>query len=325
MQFDDAKFLLNFFGSNEDERFGYRNLTAEEVTILLGNSNSSPNWGTVFVPDRISGLERIRGCNFDCEIVLCNFIGNAEIGNGMLLPSGLVNSNFSGKVFLGDNCLIRNTTMVCNVALGKGSSILDCGMVMHDDTVSVCGNCQTIKLGPECGGNRDVTVFSGIDYGTVCLAAFDITNSSFSSSLIERCSEVKKEVSTSISVISRKSILSRCDLIKNVVLGPYCYISSSTVIESTVCSREESPIDISGGCLVELSIFEGSNSVSGPCKIRNCILFEQANILHAAVICHCVLGPDRLHSLNCIYFYYVILFFLNMCAVLSVARNARTH
>jgi hypothetical protein len=321
----DALALAWAGGARERGLGEYRSLSPAEVELLERNCNSSADWACVHAPRDAKGLDRIRDCYFGGEIVLGHFIGEVSIGNNLSLPSGLRNSNFSGKVYLQDNCLVQNTTMVCNVVLGRKSCILSCGVVMNDNEISTFGNGAKVALGPESNGGRSIPMFIGAGYGSVCRAALDRTDALFQDTLSGRCRQVVERFSQPISIIGDGAILSRNDLIKNVLLGPHCVISSSTVECCTVLSTEDDPTHISGGGAVHTCILSGSNTVSGPCQVSNCLLFDNASIFAGASVSHCVLAPDRFLLCYDVNIYFCILYSLLFMFTSSVAGAECLH
>ena len=283
--------LRDFFETRPSPPAGYRRLHADEVTALEQACNSSPAWDLVVVSLDMEGLNRIRGCHFDGQIVLRGFVGDTPIGHGQSLPSGLVNSSFKGCCFLGNDCLIRNTTLVRDVLVGSGVCVVDCGVVMCDG-VSTFGNGETILLGPESGGGRGVPMFVGAGYGDLVRAALNRRDSCVRNELETLSAAVTAKFSLPTSVLCDGVVLSRCDHVKNVFLGPCCVVLASVIECCTVVSCPEDPIVLSGGCSLHTCILSGANVIDGPCVVRGSFLLDHSAVSIGANVSHCVIGPD---------------------------------
>lgn len=283
---------LDLFVNRPDvDAAGYRRLRADEVSQLERTFNTSPNWGDILVAVDFDGISRVRGCHFDGRIFLNSFLSDINIGNGIYLPSGLLNSNFKGCCFLDLDCIVRNTTVVCNVVMGRCSCLLDCGAVLCEGS-SAFGNGEVVLLGPENCGGRKVPIFVGADYGDLCRLALDRKNRGLRIATDINCSEAVCAVKLAFSVLGEHAQLVRNDMIKNVILGPYCSISSSSLCSCTVVSSESAPAIISSGSYITACILSGSNKVKGPCEIQHSMLMDCAAVSTGALVSHCIVGPD---------------------------------
>lgn len=276
----------------------FRNLSTDEINILIQNHNICMNWEYIYIIKDMIGLDRIHNCQFNGKIIICNFDKQICCGNNMCLSSGLYNSNFSGIVYLNKNCLIRNTTMISNIYIGIETCILDCGMVFNENYISTYGNGIQVNIGPENCGGRSIPMFVNLTYGELCKAVLDRSNILYIKELNKICQNNLNIFKTNISVINDYVIINRCDLIKNIHIGSYCYISSSILINSTLMSSKTYKINISINSSLTNCILQGCNTVTGPCQIMNTLIYDNANVSSNANISHCVLGPDR-----CVYMF----------------------
>lgn len=165
-------------------------LTPEQIQQLESQGNRCSNWSGIKLtgaPGTLTStssgnaqhyenyLERIRGCSFSGNVFIGVFLKNTTLERGVSVPSGLYNSNFAGTVILSDNCYVFNCSVVCNVFVGRNSSLVNCGVVTCEGQSSY-GTQRTICIGPESDSSssslsRTVTLNVNSSYAEVCSQA----------------------------------------------------------------------------------------------------------------------------------------------------------
>lgn len=277
-------------------------LTAEAVALLERGANSCSDWSRVRCLSSTglsaASLSRILGCTFcfggggdedDGDVVLLGDFSHPALlllEDGVALPPGLYNSTFCGRCILHDGSRVSETLVVRNVSLGIGGSIVGCGKVIGDDRGGGILTELSLSLGPENGG-RDVVLRAGTLYGEICRRAFGQRDE-------EEDNFVLSSLSPSSSPAAHTTVLGdgvqafRCDLIRNVVAGPGCVLSCSTLDRCvlTAAARVEG-----NAALKECILHEGCTASNG-CRAEKVFMLESSSLGDNARVAQSVIGPD---------------------------------
>jgi hypothetical protein len=295
---DSINFACNVFASSSEfdgKETVFKNISNDEVDILISQGNTSSNWSIIFM-HKDSGkrnLHSIKRCSFEGEIYISRLTGYVDSIDGIRLPAGLYDSNFSGKCFISERCRVSNTTTVRNVFIGEGASVINCGLVssqefsqqMGEHFTQNIGGQLTIDVGPETGG-RSVVVSPGMNYAAICNQLFKGKDT------VTTASDASRLCCSRYSIIGEESTVVSCDKISNSLLGPNCKISSSTLDNCTLLSTSSNPISVSAGARLSHCIMNESCTASSNCHAEFVYMSEHSSIGDYARVTQSVLGPD---------------------------------
>ena len=281
-------------------------LTVDQIHQLEAQGNRSSNWPAVKLTGSPTAsyensLDKIRGCYFNGNIYIGVFVKNATMEHGLSVPCGLYNSNFTGTCILSDNCYVFNTSMLCNVFIGRNSCIVNCGMVICEGQTSF-GTQKVICVGPESdstGGlySRSITLNVNSTYSEVCVNALTPKRPQELMEPEDPNSKNKKGIFRNprsddmirydMSIICDDVEISHCHKIRNVFIGSYSRVSSSTIDTCSLlshCSITFAELDN--------SVLHGSCVVESRSTLSGVLMFPHAHVSHGAVVEESVLGPD---------------------------------
>jgi hypothetical protein len=282
-------------------------LTPEQIQQLESQGNRSSNWAGVKLTGSPTAsydnsLDKIRNCHFSGNIYIGVFVKNAAMAHGVSVPCGLYNSNFSGTCILSDNCYIFNTSMLCNVFIGRNSCIVNCGMVICEGQTSF-GTQRMICVGPESDspgnvGARTITLNVNASYSEICTAALhpkkDIIDNEDPSK--KKGSSMYNNMRTNrnddyirydLSIICDDVEISHCHLVRNVFIGSYSKVNNSSIDSSSLLSH----------CVITHSeldncVLHGSCTVESRSTLSAVLMFPHSGVSHGAIVEESVLGPD---------------------------------
>lgn len=284
-------------------------LTPEQIQQLESQGNRSTNWAGVKLTGAPTvsyeaSLERIRGCYFSGNIYIGVFVKNTTMDNGVTVPCGLYNSNFSGTCVLSDNCYIWNTSMVANVFVGRNSCLVNCGTVVCQGQSSY-GTQRIICVGPESDPvssihARSITLNVNATYSDVCNSALsnkrlldvvevgvDADGSVLKTKKMVRSNKSDDYVRYDMTIICDDVEISHCFSIRNAFIGSYSRVNNSAIDTSTFLSH----CTITSSHLTEC-VLHGSCSVEGNAILNGVLMFPHSHISNGAKVEECVLGPD---------------------------------
>ncbi len=286
-------------------------LTPEQIQQLESQGNRSSNWAGVKLTGSPTAsyensLDKIRGCNFSGNIFIGVFVKNTAMDHGITVPCGLYNSNFSGTCILSDNCYVFNTSMLCNVFVGRNSCLVNCGMIICEGQTSF-GTQKAITVGAETeavGTNltRNVILNVNSTFADVCALAlhprkdasddndvskktkpFLMRSSPHSSSRTASDDHIRYD----LSIICDDVEISHCHLIRNSFLGSYSKVNNSSLDSCSLlshCVVTQSQLDN--------SVLHGSCSVENRSTLKGVLMFPHASVTMGAIVEDSVLGPD---------------------------------
>ena len=286
----------------EEEGLG---LTAEAVALLERGANSCSDWSRVRCLSSaglsVASLSRIQGCTFSFggddgehlqQLVLLGDFSHPALlllEDGVALPPGLYNSTFSGRCVLQDGSRVSDTLVVRNASLGKGGSIVGCGKVIGDGRGGGILTELSLSLGPENGG-RDVVLRAGTLYGDICRRAFgqgeeeEEEEDNALSSLPPSSSPAAAQTT----VLGDGVQAFRCDLIRNVVAGPGCVLSCSTLDRCVLTAAAR----VEGNAVLKECILHEGCTASNGCRAEKVFMLESSSLGENARVAQSVIGPD---------------------------------
>ena len=279
---------------------GWRNLTSDEIKILINNGNYSSNWDNVLVRDPFTPTLIFR----------TSFFGLVRIGNiekGLLkyhdftMSQGIYDS-FIISCDIGDNCAISKCHYLSHYII-KDRVILHqidemqttnhakfgVGIIKEgeDENVRV-----SIDIMNEAGG-RKIYPFRSM----TCSDAYLWGSYRADLKLMEKFDEFTKKTMSDkrgfYGVVEDDCVIKSCRIIKDVYFNTCSYVKGANKLKNlTINSSEEMPSQIGEGVeLVNGIIGEGCHIFYG-CKAVRFVMMDNSNLKYGARLINSVLGEN---------------------------------
>ena len=254
----------------------YRQLTAEELTILENNSCWAEDWSRVLVAENFKPYSFHRVL-FYGDIRLGRFEKKIEVAKGFFKHSG-INDATLRNVTVGNDCLIEKVgNYINNYTIGDDCYISNiCTLETTED--ATFGEGAVISVLNEMG-DGNVTIFRDLNSQ---LAKFMVKYSQdkvlrqLLMQLIEDELRIGRPerglIGSNVKIINAKDIT-------NTVIKGYCEISgASRLAECTVMSSMDAPVFIGTGVICENSIICDGCSINNSVKMQDCFVGEACQI-----------------------------------------------
>jgi len=278
----------------------FRTLTSYEIAALEENLNSSPCWGDVLVSDPFDPT-LIRNTEFYGLVRLGRMEKSIVSFHDFSVPVGISNSRIV-SCDIGDSCAVMDCSYLSHYIvedhvilyrLGEmqttnhakfGNGTLKDG---EDEDVRV-----TIDIMNEAGG-RAVRPFNGMLTSdaflwgtyrddTALMRAFE--------ALTDRTMDTKRG---RYGFVGRQSVVKSCDTVKDVWIGPGCYIKGANKLKNlTLRSTIEEPVQIGEGVELVNGIIGSGSRVFYGCKAIRFIMGDNCNLKYGARLIHSILGDN---------------------------------
>lgn len=271
----------------------------DQISMLALQGNNSSNWLNVFILKTANShtLSRIMRCTFNGIIYISEFTDSINEINGIIMPSGLYDSFFTGICYISNFARVSHTAGLGNIYIGKKAAIINCGFICgiskeeSGKGIQLCDKLS-INIGPETGG-RNVVVTPGMNFSSICQQLFatnaSIRNNTLSSATMNSIQEHLKH--SNCMIVSDNSMVASCDKVVKSFIGPNCKIHSSVVDSCILQSTVANPIYIDKATLSHCIMNESCRATSG-CYVEHVYMCENSCIVDCARVTHTVVGPD---------------------------------
>ncbi len=277
-----------------------RPLRSDEIEILVKNGNTADDWDNLLVSDQFNPN----------HVKNCEFYGIVRIGrleevyleyHDMHVPVGLTNSRIIA-CDIGDDSAVHSVRYLAHYIIGDNVILLDIDE-MHTTDYAKFGN-GIIKEGEgedvrivmdlinEAGG-RCVMPFDGMTPGDAYLWAKYRDDKE----LLERLGEITQKTFDPrrgfYGTIGHKCVIKNCRIIKDVKVGPHCYIKGANKLKNlTINSSQEEPSQIGEGVEMVNGIIGFGCHVFYGCKAVRFVLGNNSHLKYGARLIHSYLGDN---------------------------------
>lgn len=245
-----------------------KQLNELEISALECNGCRAEDWSNVLVDDDFTA-EKFHNVEFIGRAILGKFTKTVEF-QGITLPTGIQNSTLANCA-VGDNCLIRNCSLIANYVIGNDVVIVDCGTITATSE-------STFGIGTEVG------VVNEIDCRTVKLSANLTSNVAhiaafhrLQTDVIDTLSQIidtERDMQRGKAIIDNSAIIVGCRKIDGVRIGEAAKIDGAlSLVDGTILSDYRQPSKIGAGVVAE-----------------HFIAAEGAQIIDCAIVKHCYIG-----------------------------------
>jgi hypothetical protein len=269
----------------------YRNLTSEEVEILIENGCSCHDWNRIWVSD---GFNPISCSNviFSGDITLGIFVEPFIDESGVSIPSGIRNARLHNCT-IGSNVVINNIgDYIANYNIEDKVVIKNCGKI-RTEGVSSFGNGTSVNVLNETGG-RAVKIWDSLSAHEAYIIALYRHRKDAVDRIEKMVDDYSLSKSSGTGIIGKCTRIFNSSNIRNVRFGPFSSVEGAiTLNEGSVNSSEEDPVIIGPGVIMEHFI------VCSGSKVTEATLIDKCFIGQACVLAKHYSAENSLFFANC--------------------------
>ncbi len=234
----------------------YRQLTAQEIELLVRNRNTSDNWNNILVSDA-----------FNPELVQnCKFYGLVRIGklescylefHNLKRPVGLYNSIIISCDF-GDNVVVENINFLSHYIIGSEVILVNTNEIAttsrskFGNGILKEGENEDIRIWLEVcneNGGRKILPFIGMLPGDAFIWSRYRGNTRLMEQLKAFTQNKFSDKRGSYGNIGDRTVIKNCKILKDVNIGTDAYIKGANKIKNvTIHSNAASKTQVGEGC-----------------------------------------------------------------------------
>lgn len=223
----------------------YRKLTTEDVEQLKKNGCSSDNWDTVNVAEKFA-------------------------------PDLISSTNFSGKIYIGNNVRLRNVYTLSNYEIEDDACLENVSSITTEGE-STFGNGRKLSVLNE-GGGRELMMYDRLS----SQIAYMLVTCRHDNTFIEKLESIIQQYSltrkASIGKIGKASSIKNCGTIKNVWIENSVKIDGVTSLTDGTILSSDDPVQISNGVIAKSFIIQSGSSVSDGVLLDHCFVGQGVKI-----------------------------------------------
>ncbi len=278
----------------------YRNLTPDELVILIGNRNSSDNWNNILV-NEIFNPELIQNCKFYGLVRIGKLEPCLLEFSELKVPVGLYNSLIISCDF-GDNVAIDNVTYISHyiiedeVIIMNVSELLTTPYAKFGNGIVKEGEPESVRIRLElCNENagRSVLPFNGMLPGDAWLWSKYRDNSE----LMERFRQFTEQLNDRrrgyYGTIGTRTVIKNCKIIKDVHIGSDAYLKGANKIKNvTINSSAKAKSQVGEGCEIVNGIIGFGCRIFYGVKAVRFVMADQSQLKYGARLINSYLGSN---------------------------------
>lgn len=278
----------------------WRHLRSDEVEQLVKNSNSATNWDDILVTEefdpvmirnnRFFGMVRIG--RVKCEVlqyhdlrvpvgITDSSIISCDIGDNVAIHD----VHYMANYIVGDNCILFNIQEISTTDHSKfGNGIIKEG---ESEDVRV-----KIEMMNESGG-RSILPFDGMITADAYLWAKYVDDTKLQQRLKEITQNSFDAQRGYYGTIGESSVIKNSWTLKDVKVGPYCYIKGASKLKNvTINSSEEEPTQIGEGVILVNGITGYGCRIFYSAVATRFVLGDNCTLKYGARLIHSVMGDN---------------------------------
>ena len=256
----------------------YKQLTAEQINLLLQRGCRAEDWSTIYCSDPES-LNYIRGVRFSGSVSFGKFTEVFILPGGIKKHSGLRECTLH-NVTVGDDSLVENVTnYIANYDIGSHTYIENVDLIVNEGPCSF-GNGVEVSVLNETGG-REVKIYDRMS----AQIAYVLAMYRHRPALIERLNSMIDNYAASQS--SERGKIGDYVSIRNtrhingVRIGDYAVISGTSRLRNgSVLSNKYAPVTIAHGVIADDFIICSGSHVADNTTIERCFVGQACHLGH---------------------------------------------
>ena len=278
----------------------WRNLTSEEIKILVANSNNASDWNTILVTKEFNPL-LIKNTNFFGLVRIGN-VKNVVLDHHDLQVSVGISNSLIISCDIGDDVAIHNVHYLSHYIIGDRCILLNIDE-MHTTNHAKFGN-GIIKDGEsekarvwidvmnEAGGRR-IMPFDGMTSGDAYLWAKYRDDKILQEKLKEITQNNIDSKLGYYGTVGNDTVVKHSKILKDVKIGSCCYIKGANKLKNlTINSSEEESTQIGEGVELVNGIIGNGCHIFYGCKAVKFVIGNNSNLKYGARLMDSFLGDN---------------------------------
>jgi len=248
----------------------FRNLMADEISLLLAAGCTSSDWTLVRVLDGFDA-SRCRNVAFSGEVFIGTLRGNIGEKSGLNTPCSISNVRLHNCT-IGSEVIISNIgEHIVNYSIGDNVIIRNCGSIETSGRTTF-GNGTTVAVLNETGG-RSVKIHDGLSAHEAYIIALYRHRGKAIRIIEQMIDNYTESVASSTGMIASGCRLTNCGIIRNVRFGPDSIAEGAmNLIEGSVNSSPEDPVFIGPGVIMDHFIVSSGSIITESTLIDKCFI-----------------------------------------------------
>lgn len=269
----------------------YRQLTAEEISVLEAQRCSCDNWDLVTVHPLFSPKQVLR----------TRFSGPVQIGQlnhtfklaGGLTKEACINNAVIHNCEIGDNVVIENVqNYIANYKIGNYCFIQNVDVILVDGKATF-GNGVEVNVLNETGG-REVHISDKLSAQFAYIYALYRHRPLLIEKLHGIVMHYANKHASEVGTIGEHCMIVNVGYIKNVKIGAYCKITGAMKLKNgSINSNQEAPVYVGRNVIAQDFIISSGSRVDGGSIVSRCFIGQ------ACLLDHGYSASDSLFFSNC--------------------------
>jgi hypothetical protein len=248
----------------------FRNLTGEEISILVGTGCSCDDWSRIKVLDGFNP-QRCRNVSFSGDILIGTLKGSLTENSGISSQYGILNARLH-NCKIGSEVLISNIgEHIANYIIGDNVVIRNCGSIETSGR-STFGNGTPVAVLNETGG-RTVRIHDSLSAHEAYIIALYRHRGKAIRIIEKLIDDYTESVASAEGIISSGCRITNCGVIRSVKFGP-CSIAEGAMnlSDGSINSCPEDPVFIGPGVIMEHFIVSSGSIITESTLIDKCFI-----------------------------------------------------
>ena len=291
-----------YYLRNKQNRSGiaYRQLTAQEIEILVRNGNTSDDWSKIQVSD-LFNPELVKNCTF----FGLNRIGHLEntcLGfSDLIVPVGLYNSTIISCDF-GNNVSIHNVNYMSHYILGNEvivnnvNELVTTNHSKFGNGIIKKGETEDVRIWLElCNENtgRKVMPFVNMTSGDAFLWTRNRQDKLLQSKFMSMAEKKFDNKLGYYGKVGDRTVIKNCKIIKDVWIGSDAYLKGANKIKNvTINSAADARTQIGEGCELVNGIVGYGCKIFYGIKAVRFIVSDHSQLKYGARLINSYLGEN---------------------------------
>lgn len=269
----------------------YRNLSTEEIDVLISQGCKAENWDEVMVREEFKP-DYIRSVTFSGIVKLGVFEESFILPGGLKKHSGLNNVCFH-NCELGDNVLVEYVqNYIANYKIGNNVRIQNIHH-LYVDQETTFGNGVEVSVLNETGG-REVVIYDNLSAHVAYIQSFYRHRPVLIQKLQKMIAAYAQQQASSVGIVGDNVTIVNTGAIKNVRIGDFTVIEGARYLENgSINGNESDPVHIGYSVIANDFIICSGSKVEDGTMLTRCFVGQ------ACQLGHTYSASDSLFFSNC--------------------------
>ncbi len=278
----------------------YRQLTAQEIEVLVRNNNSSDNWNHILVAEQFSA-QLVRNCHFFGKVRIGKLEPYYLEFHNLRLTVGLHNSTIC-SCDIGDNAVIENVAYLSHYILGNEVVLANIDEMTTTDYskfgngILKEGEDENVRIWLEIcneNGGRKVLPFAGMLAGDAWLWSTYREDSRLMQRFMEFTAKLQDHRRGYYGMVGDRTVIKSCKIIKDTLIGTDAYLKGANKIKNlTIHSAAEAKSQIGEGCELVNGIMGYGCRVFYGVKAVRFVMASNSSLKYGARLINSYLGDN---------------------------------